>query len=479
MRIFLFFIAFVFHFSALAIDASISFATFKSPTQNYVEVYFTIFGKTIEFEKVDSSNYQAKVEIILLFKQEDKIVQYDKFALNSPLTTQELNFLDLKRYSLENGTYDLEVELIDLVDTTNVNQYTTTLVVDFDDSRLLQSDIQLLSTVRNAQDGDTFVKNGFYFETLPHNFYHKNTPTLICYNEIYNTTKHLKEDFLVSYLIEKMSGTGEAKTSMIRHKRHSPEPINAMLNQIDISTLESGNYRLKIEVRDRNKKLLSQKTTLFQRSNPYLDKAPSEMDDYDVNTTFAAKLTTDDLRYSLKAITPICSDVERLNYAIQSKDPKRQRNYLVDFWRRQNPNEPEKIYEEYMKVVRMVDEKFKSGFGFGFETDRGRIYLKYGQPNDFIKVEDEPDAPPYEIWVYYDLPQLRQTNVKFIFYNPSLAAGDFELLHSNARGELNNPQWQLKLYSDSPTDIEGRNYREATSLMPGINRRAAEYWESL
>ncbi|MEZ4983759.1 MAG: hypothetical protein R2795_01770 [Saprospiraceae bacterium] len=40
--------------------------------------------------------------------------------------------------------------------------------------------------------------------------------------------------------------------------------------------------------------------------------------------------------------------------------------------------------------------------------------------------------------------------MRFIFYNPSLAADDFILLHSDVFGERQNPQWQLELYRDSP-----------------------------
>ena len=75
-----------------------------------------------------------------------------------------------------------------------------------------------------------------------------------------------------------------------------------------------------------------------------------------------------------------------------------------------------------MKVAEKVDLYFKSGFGYGFETDRGYTYLKYGPPADIVTVEDEPSAPPYEIWVYYDFPMTSQSNVKFLFYNPIIVS---------------------------------------------------------
>ena len=42
--------------------------------------------------------------------------------------------------------------------------------------------------------------------------------------------------------------------------------------------------------------------------------------------------------------------------------------------------------------------------------------------------------------------KLDQTNRKFVFYNTEIATNDFRLLHSDARGEVNEPQWQLILH---------------------------------
>jgi hypothetical protein len=35
--------------------------------------------------------------------------------------------------------------------------------------------------------------------------------------------------------------------------------------------------------------------------------------------------------------------------------------------------------------------------------------------------------------------------VRFVFYNPDLVTNDFQLLHSNAIGEVSNYQWRLQL----------------------------------
>jgi len=128
-----------------------------------------------------------------------------------------------------------------------------------------------------------------------------------------------------------------------------------------------------------------------------------------------------------------------------------------------------------MEIAKAVDKTYQRNVGFGFESDRGYIFLKYGKPNNIVSVEDEPTAPPYEIWIYNYLEETKQTDVKFLFYNKTLAANDMQLLHSTVRGEYSNPRWELELYGNDPNtasinQIDGRN------ASPGFNRRAREYF---
>ena len=247
---------------------------------------------------------------------------------------------------------------------------------------------------------------------------------------------------------------------------------------MNIEQLPSGNYHLVVEVRNRASELVSTKKIYFQRSNPYLDldlakTAPLEEE-------FVAKLTPQELRYSLKAIAPIIkdADVEVLNLILKnSENLEPQRRFLFTFWVGRRPNDSGAAYEEYMEVARAVDRLYKSGFGYGFETDRGFIFMKYGKPDDILTVENDPTAPPYEMWLYNEFPMTRQNRVKFLFYNTSLAGGDYKLLHSTARNEVNNPQWEVELYRDAPEEIQGSDYISGNRMQDGFNRNARRLFE--
>ena len=465
----------------MAIDASVSYATFKGDKDNYIELSLYVVGSTVEFKSLDSLSRQANLEITYLFKKAGEIIKFDKYELNSPVGEKDLDFIDLKRYTLLNGEYTLEVLIKDLNKEGNEKTLNAEkIIINYDDTKMYMSDIQLLSSCEPSDETSPFVKNGFLMETVPFNFYNKNLSKLIFCTEIYGAKTHLKSDFMISYFVEKISNLSKEKASIIGHKRRSPKEKDVLILPINISELSSGNYKLKVEVRDREKKLITSKAVLFQRSNPYLQENFDKEPDFDISKTFTNELTYEELRYGLKAIAPKMNgpDIEILNMVIASKDLNRMKSQLFTYWANKHSVNPKQAYEQYMEVASAVDKKFKSGFGHGFESDRGFIFMRYGKPTNLISVEDEAEAPPYEIWFYDTFPMTGQNNVRFLFYNPSLAAGHFTLLHSTARGEINNPLWVQTLYQDSMEDAADNNdFNNSGTVRDGVvNRNAARYF---
>jgi hypothetical protein len=51
---------------------------------------------------------------------------------------------------------------------------------------------------------------------------------------------------------------------------------------------------------------------------------------------------------------------------------------------------------------------------------------------------------PYEIWFYNEI----EGGVQFIFGDIS-GFGNYELLHSTKRGEVNDPDWERRLRTDN------------------------------
>uniref|UniRef100_A0A7C6EI58 GWxTD domain-containing protein n=1 Tax=candidate division WOR-3 bacterium TaxID=2052148 RepID=A0A7C6EI58_UNCW3 len=98
------------------------------------------------------------------------------------------------------------------------------------------------------------------------------------------------------------------------------------------------------------------------------------------------------------------------------------------FWKQYDPtpnteyNEREK---EYFERIAYADEHFSFG-DKGWRSDRGRIYVKFGPPDEIQSRPYELSTKPYEIWLYYRL------NLRFIFYDRH-GFGEYILI--NPQGE--------------------------------------------
>lgn len=471
---FLFILSCLLSVQVMAIDASISYARFFSPQGNYLEVYLHVIGQSVSPTEVTDSTVQGAVNVLILFEQEGTIVKYDHYRLNSPESERVVDFVDIKRYGLANGDYTLAVLVEDAADSTNVREYRTDFNIQFNEQGLQQSDIQLLASARQGEEGSPFVKHGLLLEPLPYHFYGRGANVLSFYHEIYNSEQAIGDVFVATYKIDQLSNQTE-NTLIIGHKRQDPAAINPIVQQVDISELPSGNYRLNLEIRNRAREVIGTKSVYFQRSNPLVDAEQLEtaLASVSLDDEFVGDMSKEELRYSLLAIVPHMpqGDVEMVDIIMKKDSLNAQKSYLYSFWARQNPANPQIAHDEYMEVAKAVDDLFQSGFRNGFETDRGYVYLKYGQPNDIVRNETEPSAPPYEIWSYDNIDRTNQNNVRFIFYNPSLAADDFVLLHSDVIGEIQNPQWQMELYRDAPGEHPD-DYFMGEEVQDNIGRRA-------
>ena len=117
------------------------------------------------------------------------------------------------------------------------------------------------------------------------------------------------------------------------------------------------------------------------------------------------------------------------------------------------------------KQVKIAQEKFGNKKVRGYNTDRGRVYLQYGPPDQRSESASDASAHPYEIWQYYKLinkaNNIPQTNKMFVFYSPHFTGYDFKLLHSNVIGEIQDMDWQSKIKGSSvnnnPVDDRKKN----------------------
>jgi len=112
---------------------------------------------------------------------------------------------------------------------------------------------------------------------------------------------------------------------------------------------------------------------------------------------------------------------------------------LKRFWikRDTNPATPENEgLIEFINRLKYVEDKFSTVFKQGYYTDRGRIYIKYGQPDIVETYQFEIGYKPYEIWEYYSYGGYR-----FVFSDLG-GDGEFWLVYSSTPRESSLPNWK-------------------------------------
>ncbi|MBL0118867.1 MAG: GWxTD domain-containing protein [Saprospiraceae bacterium] len=479
----LFLLSFLFMaFQMRALDLSILITQFYADHSPYIEVYLHTVASTVSPLKSDGDQNIAErqVKVRVLFKQAGKVIRFDNFIIESGRQTALKDFVALKRYGLKPGKYIMDFDCSDIADPTNVYRDSVELDITAELKKPTLSNIQLVADTIRSEDRN-LAKNGYFYELIPFGYVNSRLNRIGVYFESYNTNKLEADKSAYSIKISKKDGSGNYSLIARNNFRRSNNEQDAITTWFDATYYESGTYMMQIYLMDGVKNIIDSSQTYFTKSNPVRDEALLSKKLIDeVENSFAGKLTEDQLNYALRAIAMLVkqSDVELLNRILKDPNTTAKTNFLFQFYKEKSPVHPDEYYVQYMEVAKAVDKNYKSGLGYGFETDRGLIFMKYGKPSDMVNIQDDPSSAPYEVWLYYDIPKLNQSNVKFLFYNPFLDGVDYRLLQSNARGEVRNPNWKKELYkvaNRAPENTAPDNFE----IPGGFNRHASEWLEDL
>jgi GWxTD domain-containing protein len=95
-----------------------------------------------------------------------------------------------------------------------------------------------------------------------------------------------------------------------------------------------------------------------------------------------------------------------------------------EFWDRRDPSpgtRRNERMEEYYYRVAFANERYGRLRDQGWSTDRGEVFIRFGEP-DFVESHPfEYDSRPYEVWYY------NRVGRRFIFVDDT-GGGDYRLL---------------------------------------------------
>lgn len=95
--------------------------------------------------------------------------------------------------------------------------------------------------------------------------------------------------------------------------------------------------------------------------------------------------------------------------------------YLAWFWSKHN-------LKEFARRMEVAETRFKTARTPGVKTDRGRIYVRYGEPDAIERKTIEMEIKPREYWFYYQL------GLTFVFIDLR-GDGNFRLAWTNSPDE--------------------------------------------
>jgi GWxTD domain-containing protein len=311
----------------------------------------------------------------------------------------------------------------------------------FYDSTLSLSDIQLATNILqdSPNQNSMFYKNSVEVIPAPTIVFGINRPVVFYYSEIYNLNKVAQNHDLKVFQIV-YNGKGQLlsrKVTVFPSGLHSKVEMGSVV----INRYPTDTYTLVLSVIDSVGNYGVSSSKKFFIFNPDVLAAKdttSRGNSASISSEFGAmsEEELDDIweKSKYKAVPQ-----EIKNFAkIKGVDSKRQ--FMYEFWKKRDKDisTPEnETFREYLTRIDESNKRFGSMSKIGWKTDRGRVFILYGEPSEIERFPNQMDQKPYEIWHYNDI----EGGVIFVFADLS-GFSDYLLINSTMRGELRDDNWQ-------------------------------------
>ncbi|MDH7515998.1 MAG: GWxTD domain-containing protein [Bacteroidota bacterium] len=300
----------------------------------------------------------------------------------------------------------------------------------------LFSDIELCTSIRQVENdpANMFYKNTLEVVPNPPALYGDSQPVLYYYAELYNGN-------LDPYLIRSEVVSAFGSTLLSRTQRKSGSHASRVeAGSLNVSALPSGTYTMILSYGDTSGTMRISQSKRFYVYNPLVVADTQQIIHAAESIAFEfVEASESELDEAFETATYIATSDERSAWkALKGAEAKRK--FLTAFWKQRDADAstPEnEFYIEYMRRLRIANEKFRTAYRAGWKTDRGRVFLMYGPPDYVERNQVESDAKPYERWRYDAI----QGGVEFIFVDKG-GFNNLELVHSTMRNELSDPDWQ-------------------------------------
>lgn len=360
------------------------FATFNAGDHNRLEVYYKIFNDGLHYvKKGDKYVANYEINVIVLGEKDQQITaqSVDKtYVLDDYELTQSQKGFLVNQISLDiaPGRYGLICKLVDH------NSKDVSTVESKIDSPVFApgaslSDIEFLQDVKNVGDDSRFLKHGKAAVPSVERTFDNEEQPLGFYVEAY-VGDYLNQNLTLRWDVSrKHSDTDTTGTLPVT----ASDSVVAVTDFISLASLSPGEYELTLD-------LLSGAKPIASRSIGFFIKwsiASLVKNDFDYAVEQLKYVTTKDEREKLRN-APDSLRLKEFNALWASKDP--------------TPGTPQnELRDEYYRRIRYANQYYHGINREGWQTDRGMVYIKYGEPDQIDRHPFELERKPYQIWYYY------------------------------------------------------------------------------
>lgn len=403
------------------IDFVIDFAFFRvKDTLTCAEVYYEIPYITLTYEEVEEG-FVAPIEFFLEVKDgSGKKVVEDRWNTKCIIPSyqdaekRQMKVVDEMQLFLSPDSYRLYFKVEDLNSGKKGIVNETVDVPSFEEEGLTMSDIELAFSIESTSTKGKFYKNGLKVVPNAAREYNLFRPLLYSYCEIYNLS--FPGSFAVKYSIFKKNK--KFVKSLPEKIVEKPGESAVEAGAINVVGLRRGDYILKIEVTDLETKHSVQKERNF-KITPFRIQPQPELAEY----------------YNM--IEYLLSEKDLKFYNSLSDNGKEE--YRYHFWKKNDPipgTEENEFLTEFAEMIKEVDKKFSTPLVKGRDSEMGKIYIKYGPPDEIDRQPLQFPYKAYESWLYYS-----GGGKQFIFVDLK-GVGNYELVYSSVIQEPTRADWQ-------------------------------------
>lgn len=429
------------------------YARFKyDSTLAYLEFYYELNPQGMLFSETDKGKIAEAIihievkDIVADSMYINKKWKIEQVLKDTALNANEKNLVGVSGFTIPEGNYVININAYDSKnpELKKVIGEKLSIVLPKDDKYSV-SDVQLGTNIKaEGEASSIFYKNTLEVIPNPSMLYSVSNPVVFYYAELYNLK--LADDttnFTLQKLIYNSAGASVYKKT--KSLKQAPNSV-VEYGLVNMSKFPTDSYNIVFSLIDNktNQAFISSKR--FFLYNPDIaDTAGGHFAASEVLGSTFGIMTIEECDRMFFEAKYIATQGEIDRYkSLDSLNAKR--NFLLNFWKNKDfdTSTPQNEFQiDYMRRVEYANMYFKHANKEGFLSDRGRVYITYGEPDQRDIYPNESNLKPYEVWFYNQI----EGGVSFVFGDIS-GFGNYELLHSTKRGEVSDINYMQRLSTE-------------------------------